>query len=57
MREVTGEGLMQSVNTTAFNLDAYGAWEQLTQEAELLQFGKAARVMCSREANGREAAQ
>ena len=55
MREVTGEGLIQSVDTTAFNLDALRTRLQNMTEAELLQFGKAARVMCSREANRHEA--
>jgi hypothetical protein len=46
---------MQSVGTTAFNLTALRTRLQSMTEAELLQFGKAARVMCSREANRHEA--
>jgi hypothetical protein len=46
---------MQSVDTTAFNLDALRTRLRDMSEDELLQFGKAARVMCSREANRHEA--
>jgi ATP-dependent DNA ligase len=45
---------MQSVDTTAFSLTALRARLQEMTEAELLQFGKAARVTCSREANWHE---
>jgi hypothetical protein len=46
---------MQSVDTTVFNLNELRTRLQDMTEAELLQFGKAARVMCSREANRHEA--
>jgi hypothetical protein len=45
---------MQSVDTTAFNLNELRTRLQNMTEAELLQFGKAARVI-SREANRHEA--
>jgi hypothetical protein len=45
----------QSVRVNEFNLRELRARLQDMTEAELLQFGKAAKVMCSREANRHEA--